>query len=970
MVLRRLKENDLSINIRRQFFQVVIKSFYSSLLLISFFSVSGQNVLMQHNDLKRTGWDAGETTLTQSNVSGGTFGKIFQVTVDDQTYSQPLVVNNVNINVSGGTHNGTHNVVIVTTVNNSVYAFDADDGTLCWHVNLTYPTYRPIQNSDMSISNTSGACGGLGQYDDFAGKMGIVGTPAIDVSGNGTIYVVARSVGGVVAGNPGQGGTFVQYLHALNLIDGTEKSNSPVAIDNSITITSNGITTHFDPWLNNQRPALLLYNGVVYISWSSHCDWGDYHGWIIGYDASLLTQKYAYNVTAEGTQGGIWMSGQGPSVDDAGNIYVATANGTAGQVDGSDPNYAANRGESVIKLTPDLKTLVDFFTPNDFQYLNDQDLDYGSAGVLLIPHTDLSLSGSKEGFLYLVNTNNMGHWQLTYPPPPALPQLLDVNVDYGEKEIHGSPVYFMDDQMKEYIYGWASDGFLKQFPLLRQVPADNSLFDLNNITWGNTKLPAGGPGAMLSVSSNGSLSGTGILWASHPFQGDGKVNTQGILQAFDATDVSHELWNSNLNALRDSIGTFAKFVPPTIANGKVYMAQFSNNLKVYGLNAPIVNPCTPPATPVQNPWTSGDIGYMQFPGDACFNNGTFTVTSSGTNPIGGDDGMYSVFQPVAGNQMEIVAHISSMSITTPIAKAGIMFRANLDPGSPNVFLASYSFDQGTIAWNSRQTQNAMVIDNQNKITSDHWLKLSGLGNVYTAYSSPDGSTGSWTTAGSVTVSLGTHIYAGLAYTTANNALGTAVFDNVSVTFSGTLPVTLIDFTAYNKNNQYSQLNWVTSAETDFNYFNIEHSTSNTDFISIGTIEGNGNLQVDQNYNFIDNNPADGANFYRLKMVDKDGKVAYSKVVKVTFNLSIMSLYPNPAKDKVFLKTNLYFTGGEQIRVELINPIGQHLLSESFNTNGLDQITVNFPSGIKSGVYYLKTTNSKGQKQNWKILVKN
>jgi hypothetical protein len=970
MVLAHLKENDLAINAQQLFLQGVIKSFYSSLLLMSFFSASGQNVLMQHNDLKRTGWDAGETILTQSNVSGGTFGKIFQVTVDDQTYSQPLVVNNVNINVSGGTHNGIHNVVIITTVNNSVYAFDADDGTLCWHVNLTFnpPTFRPIQNSDMSISNTSGACGGLGLYDDFAGKMGIVGTPAIDVV-NGIIYVVARSVGGVVAGQAGQGGTFVQYLHALNLTDGSEKNNSPAAINNTIAITSNGITTHFDPWLNNQRPALLLYNGVVYISWSSHCDWGDYHGWIIGYNANSLTEVYKYNVTAEGSKGGIWMSGQGPSVDDAGHIYAAIGNGTVGKADGSDPNYPANRGESVIKLNPDLMTLVDFFTPNDFQYLNDQDLDYGSAGVLLIPNTDLSLSGSKEGFLYLVNTNNMGH-TLNDNNPPELPQLLDVNVDFGEKEIHGSPVYFMDDKSKEYIYAWASDGYLKQFPLLRQVPADNSLFDLNNITLGNTKLPTGGPGAMLSVSSNGSLAGTGILWVSHPFQGDGKTNTQGILQAFDATDVSHELWNSNLNALRDSIGTFAKFVPPTIANGKVYMAQFSNNLKVYGLNAPIVNPCTSPATPVQNPWTSGDIGYMQFPGDACYNNGTYTVTSSGTNPISDIDGLYSVFQPVAGNQMEIVAHINSMSITTAIAKAGIMFRANLDPGSPNAFLASYSFDQGTIAWNSRQTQNAMVIDNQNKITSDHWLKLSGLGNVYTAYSSPDGSIGSWTQAGSVTVNLGTHIYAGLTYTTANNALGTAVFDNVSVTFSGTLPITLLKFTAYNKNNQYSQLSWVTSAEINFNYFNIEHSTSNTDFISIGTVEGNSNSQVDQYYNFIDNNPADGANFYRLKMVDKDGKVAYSKVVKVSFNLSVMSLYPNPAKDKVYLKNNMLFTSGEQITVDMIDPLGQRLLSESINTTGLDQITVNFPSGIKSGVYYLKATNSKGQKQSWKIIIKN
>jgi Secretion system C-terminal sorting domain len=976
MVFSRVKETDISMTSQRQFLPGIIKLMYLILSMVSFYTAGAQNVIMQHNDMKRTGWDAGETILTQTNVSGGTFGKIFQLNVDDQIYSQPLIVNNV---MFGG---HLRNIVIVTTVNNSVYAFDADTGgTAYWHVNLTPSNYRPVQASDMCNSNSDAACGAPGHYLDFAGKMGIVGTPAIDPSGNGIIYVVAKSVTGHNAGDCSPSGTYVQYLHALNLIDGTEKANSPVSISASVT-TANNVTTNFDPRLNNQRPALLLLNGVVYITWASHCDWDSYHGWIIGYDATSLSQKYVYNDTEEGIGAGIWMSGQGPSVDDAGNIYVSTGNGTTGNINavvnpGSNPNYPLNRASSLIKLNQNL-TMSDFFTPYDYDSLNNNDLDYGVDGVLVIPNTNLTLSGSKESFLYLVNTNpgSMGQTASGPGTPPNSLQMLNVNATYnGKKHLHGSPVYFKDNNGKEYIYAWAEDGFLKQFPLLRSAidPADSSKFDTPNTIVGNTVLPVGMPGAMLSVSSNGSTTGTGIIWASHPINGDANQgNVPGIVQAFDATDVSHELWNSNLNGLRDSIGTFGKFVPPTIANGKLYMATFSGSLKVYGLNAPVVTSCNLPATPVQTPpWTSGDIGYVSLPGDACYttpNNGTFTVTSTGTDFLNNVDGFHFVFQSVAGNQMQIIAHLVSMTNTVAGAKAGIIFRSNLDPGSPNILLALVP-GLATYSWSNRQTQNAMANVSYGPTNGGQWLKLSALGNVFSAYTSPDGST--WAPAGSITLSLGTNIYGGLAYTTTNNTtLGTAVFDNVSVTYSGTLPVTLIDFTAYNRNNQYSQLYWTTSAETDFNFFDIERSTPNTDFISVGTVAGNGNSQVDQQYNFIDNNPADGDNYYRLKMVDKDGKFVYSKTVKVNLDLSIMSLYPNPAKDRVYLKNNLHFTNGEQITVEMINTLGQQLLIESINTNGQDLTTINFPSGIKSGVYYLKATNSKGQKQNWKILVKN
>jgi hypothetical protein len=989
MGFMRMKKTDLLTNRRQESIQNVIKLIFSSLLMISFFNVGAQNVLMQHNDLKRTGWDAGENVLTQSNVSGGTFGKIFQINVDDQIYSQPLIVNNVAI---GG---GIHNIVIVTTVNNSVYAFDADDSIKAknpyWHVNLTPSSFRPVQNTDMCNSGTDAACGSPTAYQDFTGKMGIVGTPAIDPSGTGTIYVVAKSVSGVAAGDCNPNGTFVQYLHALNLSDGTEKSNSPVSI--SASTISSGYTTSFDPRLNNQRPALLLVGNILYIGWSSHCDWGDYHGWLLGYDATNLNLKYAYNSTAEGSQGGIWMSGQGPAVDDAGNLFISVGNGTTGNINahvisGTDPNYPVNRGESVVKLTPTL-TQLDFFTPNDFDNLNFNDLDYGVDGVLLIPNSNLSLSGSKEGYMYLVNTNtgSMGQTASLPSTPPNSLQLLDVNASFtGDKHVHGSPVYFKDDKGNEYAYAWAEDGFLKQFPFLRNTanPLDSSKFDLPNTIVGNTTLPEGMPGAMISASSNGAVTGTGVIWASHPIQGDANHNNvPGILQAFDATNISHELWNSNLTGLRDSLGTFAKFVPPSIANGKVYMATFSNNLKVYGLNAPVVNPC--PAPPLPAIWTiNGDIGYLSSPGYVCYstpNNGTYAITSAGADIYGVADAFHGVFQVVSGNDFEIIAHVASIPNTgvnpDNDAKAGVMFRSNLDPGSANVFMAlDPPLSGGEFTFSSRAAQNGMtsggnVLSSSGINPAGNWLKLTANNNVYTGFGSVDGI--NWIPLGDpVTVNLGTNIYAGLAYTTHDvNTSATVIMDNVSVIDnSNPLPVTLIDFTASNKNNQYSLLNWQTSAEINFDHFEIEHSTATSPFSSIGTVAGHLNSSTNQLYNFTDNSPADGDNYYRLKMVDQDGKFSYSKVVKVTFNLSALSLYPNPAKDRVYLKNNMLFTNGGQILVEMINPLGQQILNVSLNTNGQDLLIVNFPSGITSGVYYLKATNSKGQKQNWKILVRN
>jgi len=521
------------------------------------------SVIMHRNNLKRTGWNATETSLNPSNVTAQTFGKVFTRTVDDQVYAQPLVITNVQI------ADTMHNLLLVATVNNSVYAFDADEASLAnpyWKVNLTPAGSRPPKNTDMT-----GACDG--NYRDFTGNIGIVGTPAIDLASN-TMYLVSRNL------KTDGSGIYQQFLHALDIRTGQEKTNSPVLI----TATSygngdgsvNGIIT-FDAQKQNQRVALLLYNNVVYIAWASHCDWGPYHGWFIGYDATTLQQKYVYNASPEGANAGFWMSGQGPSVDDQGNFYIATGNGTVGL--NNDPNDPTNRGESLLKMTPDLKVL-DFFTPSDYPYLEDNDLDYGTDGVLLIPNTNYSLSGSKEAYLYMIDNNNMGKMNAT---ESNVIQKIDINASNPNwmRHIHGAPVYYKNNTNQEYIYIWSENALFRQIPFNRNTMR----FDVNNQINSTLVLPNGMPGGFMSVSSDGQNPNTGIVWVSHPYQGDAnQAVVPGILRAFDANDIRKELWNTNMNA-DDGYGNFAKFVSPTVANGKVYMATFSNVINVYGVKS-------------------------------------------------------------------------------------------------------------------------------------------------------------------------------------------------------------------------------------------------------------------------------------------------------------------------------------------------------------------------------------------------
>jgi hypothetical protein len=574
-------------------------------LLITVSSYSQTSVLTQHNDLYRTGWNNQETILNTNNVKKGSFGKIFTRQVDDQIYAQPLVV--LNINIPG---NGNKNIVIVATVNNTVYAFDADSANVSnpyWQVNLTPSGSRAIKNTDMT-----NACGG--NYKDFSGNMGIVGTPVIDTLTN-TIYLVSRSV--TIAGN-----IFQQYFHAIDITTGNEKPNSPVLITAQVTGNGSGNIggkINFDSQKQNQRAGLLLLNGIVYITWASHCDWQNYHGWVIGYNAATLQQQVVYNATPEGYNGGIWMSAAAPSADEAGNIYLAVGNGSVGVT--GNPSDLTNRSESALKLTPSGSTLSvsSFFTPKNYQYLETSDRDFGVAGMLLIPNSNRVLTGCKDGNLYLLDRDNMGGYNSS-----ANNIIQTITLGTNVWILRSSLGYYKGEQ-KEYVYSWSEKAFLHAFLYDRNTDT----LDVLNAIISGVQGPKNGNGSFFSITSNGSVDSTAILWVSQAANG-GNANNQvlpGVLRAFKATDVKQELWNSEMEP-GDAPGNYAKFNCPTVTNGKVYLATFSNKLEVYGLKEPGANDtCNSFNLALNKPVVASTVA-AGFPAPAAFDNDLFTRWAS------------------------------------------------------------------------------------------------------------------------------------------------------------------------------------------------------------------------------------------------------------------------------------------------------------------------------------------------------
>jgi hypothetical protein len=518
---------------------------YGILILAAVISAPCQvGMATYHYDNFRTGQNTHENILNPSVVSKDTFGKLFAQSVDGQIYGEPLY--RPNLVIPG---KGIHNVLFVGTEHDSVYAFDADNnlganaGPL-WHVSFLNPAkgITTIPSSD------------VGSKMIFP-EIGITGTPAIN-TGTGTLYLVAATK---------ENGTYVQRLHALDVTTGAEKFGGPVVIRARVPGTgwgsTNGMIT-FDPLRHNQRPALLLLNGVVHISWASHGLENEfpYHGWVMGYNETTLAQIAAYIVTPNGEQGGIWQSGAGPAGDTLGDVFFISGNGTFDAEAGG-----ADYGMSFVKLSTGTGlTVADYFTPYDEATLSSSDTDLGSGGVVLLPyqngaaHPYLAIGAGKNGVIYLLDRTHMGHFNSS-----GNQQIVQsITKAFGGHALYSTPAYW-----NEQIYFWADHDVLRIFAM------SNGLLSTIPVATSTVSFSAG---ATPIVSSYGASNG--IAWALQTDQAGG--GGAAVLHAFDANTAA-ELYNSSQAGTRDTAGPAVKFTVPTVVNGKVYVGT-ANQVDVYG----------------------------------------------------------------------------------------------------------------------------------------------------------------------------------------------------------------------------------------------------------------------------------------------------------------------------------------------------------------------------------------------------
>ncbi len=539
--------------INRQFPLVII------CCLLSSHSFAG-DVLTYHNNNARTGLNPNETTLTPQNVNAASFGLLRNLPVDGQVYAQPLYVSNVTV-FSAGQPQGVHNLLIVATEHDSVYAFDADSGKLYWHSSMLGSGEVPSDSRNCS---------------DLTPEIGITATPVIDrgAGPHGTIFVVA------ISKTPDSSSYFAR-LHAVDLATGQDVL-TPTVIQATYPDPGghgplNDGKGHvvFDPRYERNRAGLALSNGLIYTAWALiYCE----HlgaGWVIAFDENTLNQHYWLTTDPDGTPtspnynlpngsgAGIWMSGAAPAVDSAGNLYVPTGNGPF-----DTTLSTGDFGESVLKLSPTVQVL-DHFTPFDYQNDAIHDLDMASGGTMLLDMTDganrlhhLLITAGKDTNLYVLNRDNLGQF--------------NAGTNNVYQELHGalpsgvwgSPAYFNGS-----VYYGAGNGDFGYGPL-QQFPF-NANAQLNPASSRSSEvfIMQGGP----CISSSGNTNG--IVWASEYVD-----SAPPVLHAYDALNLGNELYRGSAS------GISVKYVSPTVCNGKVFVGA-ANSVAVFGLFNP------PPATP-------------------------------------------------------------------------------------------------------------------------------------------------------------------------------------------------------------------------------------------------------------------------------------------------------------------------------------------------------------------------------------
>jgi hypothetical protein len=493
------------------------------------------------NDNSRTGQNTRELALAPGTVSPSRFGKLFSCLLDGKAYAEPLYLANLTI---PGT--GIRNVVFVATARDTVYAFDADANPCVplWQTSLAPPGEQAVPVPNTQITNV-----------DIAPFIGITGTPAIDMTSS-TLYVVAETE--TMSANP----IYAQRLYALDLATGQPKIQPA-----GVTIFTNTFPNPgFSPLGGNQRAALLLDNGTVYVAFGSHQGEVDYHGWLMGYDASTMQQDMVFDVTPNGQRGGIWQSGGGPSSDSSHIVFVATGNGTF-DVNQGGQDY----GDSFLRLSAAATlTVTDYFTPCDEATLVAAGQDPGSSALVLLPDSagsasqpHLMIGGAKNGALYLLDRDNLGEFNPACPDATARAQI----VPTGDASILSTPLFWND-----LIYVAAGNGKLKAFSTSGGVLNTTPLVSQSPETMGPQ-------GATPVVSSNGA--NNALIWLIDSSGALATPNMPAILRAYDAGNLSSEVYSSATNP-EDKAGLAVKFTVPTVANGKVYIGT-QTELDVYGL---------------------------------------------------------------------------------------------------------------------------------------------------------------------------------------------------------------------------------------------------------------------------------------------------------------------------------------------------------------------------------------------------
>jgi hypothetical protein len=494
-------------------------------------------------DNARTGANLLETILTPQNVNVAQFGRIAFLPVDGDVYAQPLYIPHLEI-----PGKGLRNVIFIATERDSVYAFDADTPSTdpLWQVSFVdaKKNISPVSAHDVHCP-----------FIDPV--IGITSTPVIDLPSR-TLYALART-------REAKNGNWVfrQTLHALDLATGAEKLGGPVTIQATFqgekSLFSKGVT-QFDPLLENQRAALLLARGNVFITWASSCDVGPYYGWVMSYDARTLKQTGVLNVSPSAKESGIWQADAGPAADRDGNIYLITGNGGFTAASGG-----RDYGDSVLKiaLTPNGLAVRDYFTPADQARLNDTDGDFGSGSPILLPdqpapHPHLLLAAGKSSKIYELDRDNLGHFHQSDDTNA-------VQVVPAGAQSFGAPAYWnghvfyflMKDHLRDYAL---QNGRLSAQPVAQSTTSIND------------------PGTP-AISANGSKNG--IVWILSTKIWNGP-DQPAVVVAYDAANVSRELYNSTQNPMRDTAGNALRFTIPTIANGRVYVPT-KRRIDVYAL---------------------------------------------------------------------------------------------------------------------------------------------------------------------------------------------------------------------------------------------------------------------------------------------------------------------------------------------------------------------------------------------------